>query len=95
MLKTIPQLQIEKHLGNSHFCEYRVKNLANQINNTTTTRVTRQESKILPETPFVKYSTSPRKKIKKSKSRVEQPANVVLPNKKTFTEFVLSNVETM
>jgi hypothetical protein len=66
----------------------------NQINNNRSFCGS-QESKILPETPFVKYSTSPRKKIKKSKSRVEQPANVVLPNKKTFTEFVLSNVETM
>ena len=95
MVKTIPQLQIKKHLGNSHFRESIPRQKFGESNQQQPLilRVTRIKN---PSRNSIRQILNfTKEKIKKSKSRVEQPANVVLPNKKTFTEFVLSNVETM
>jgi hypothetical protein len=66
MVKTIPQLQIKKHLGNSHFCESIPRQKFGESNQQQQQPLILRvkESKILPETLFVKYSTSKEKKSK-------------------------------
>jgi hypothetical protein len=75
MVKTIPQLQIKKHLGNSHFCESIPRQKLGESNQQ------QQQPLILRVTGIKNPSRNSirkilnfkRKKIKKQKSTVEQP----------------------